>query len=233
MRVGCFYVCDRLSWIRIILMGLMHVDDLKQKQNKNSLCGQLSCFESLMVNVSDALTWMGFTTCIRGIYHHVLCSTLPHRAINWIKTSMQGGVCYVIGRIRIWLIGLMLCMWMILNKNRIKTPSGVNSHASSCWCNLSQQFFCERVPDALLRQLPSSVWRQFAHRAINWIKNLYAGRGWAMWLVEYGLYWWDWCSLEVKNKNRVKTPCGHTLILRVSDGECLWCPYVNGIHDVH
>ena len=29
---------------------------LKQKQNKNSLWGHLSCFESLMVNVSYALT---------------------------------------------------------------------------------------------------------------------------------------------------------------------------------
>ena len=44
--------------------------------------GLLSCFESLMVNVSYALTWMRFTTCIRGIYHHVSGDTLPHMAIN-------------------------------------------------------------------------------------------------------------------------------------------------------
>lgn len=33
----------------------MLVDDLKQKQNKNSLWGQLSCFESLMLFVSAVL----------------------------------------------------------------------------------------------------------------------------------------------------------------------------------
>ena len=35
------------------------------------------------------------------------------------------------------------------------------------------------------------------------------------------------------DKNRIKTPCGVTLILRVYDGECPLCPYVNEIHDVH
>ena len=30
-----------------------------------------------------------FTTCIGDIHHHVLYSTLPHRAINRIKTAMQ------------------------------------------------------------------------------------------------------------------------------------------------
>ena len=49
--------------------------------------------------------------------------------------------------------------------------------------------------------------------------------GWIrIWLI---LCVWGW------NKNRIKTPCGHTLMLRVIDGECLCCPYVNGIHDVH
>ena len=38
------------------LADAMRVDAFKQKQNKNSLWGQLSCFEYLMVNVSDALT---------------------------------------------------------------------------------------------------------------------------------------------------------------------------------
>ena len=37
------------------LADAMLVDDLKQKQNKNSLWGQLSCFESLMLFVSAVL----------------------------------------------------------------------------------------------------------------------------------------------------------------------------------
>ena len=33
---------------------------------------------------------MRFTTCIRDIYHQVSDDTLSHRAINRIKTVMQG-----------------------------------------------------------------------------------------------------------------------------------------------
>ncbi len=29
------------------------------------------------------------------------------------------------------------------------------------------------------------------------------------------------CVLGILDKNRIKTPCGVTLMLRVSDGECL------------
>ena len=133
---GCGVLYDWLNWIRIGLIRLMLVGNFRQKQNKNSLWGQLSCFESLMVNVSDALTWMRFPMCIWGIYHQASDDTLPHMAIN---------------------------------------------HAFG--------------------------------------KNSYAGCGW----------WWDELNTDLTDltdamhverydKNRIKTPCGHTLMLRVSDG---------------
>ena len=70
-------LCEGLNTDWADYTDSMRVDDLRQKQDENTLCGILSCFEYMMVNVSAALTWMGFTTCIRDIYHQVLCSTLP------------------------------------------------------------------------------------------------------------------------------------------------------------
>ena len=36
-----------------------------------------------------------------------------------------------------------------------------------------------------------------------------------------------------KKKTEYKHPVGQTLMLRVYDGGCLWCSYVNEVHDAH
>ena len=120
------------------------------------------------------------------------------------------------------------------NKNRIKTPCGVTLMLRVCdgeclWCS-----YVNEIHDVHQRHLPSSAMQHFAHMAINRLKTAVQGGVLYDWLntdltdltdaMHVGVVW---------NKNRIKTPCWHTLMLRVSDGECLWCPYVNEIHDVH
>ena len=132
---------------------------------------------------------------------------------------------------------LHCAMWVKWwNKNRIKTPCGVTLMLRVCdgeclWCP-----YVNEIHDVHRDIHHHVLYSTLPHRAINHAfgKNRYAG--WeVMWLIEYGFcwfYWWYACGSRVKQKQD-KTPCGVTLMLRVSDGECLWCPYVNEIHDVH
>ena len=67
---------------------------------------------------------MRFTTCIRDIYHHVSGDTLPHRAINRLKTAMQG-VGVLCDLLNTDLADLTDAMRVgCYDKNRIKTPCG-------------------------------------------------------------------------------------------------------------
>ena len=75
--------------IQIDLSDAVCVRVYKKKTEYKLPVGKLSCFEFMMVDVSDALTWTRFTTCSRDIHHHVSDDTLPHRAINRIKTAIQ------------------------------------------------------------------------------------------------------------------------------------------------
>ena len=59
--------------------------------------------------------------CIRDIYHHVSGDTLPHRAINRLKTALQG----VGDELNTDLADLTDAMHVgCYDKNRIKTPCG-------------------------------------------------------------------------------------------------------------
>ena len=103
----------------------MRVGCYDKNRIKTPCGGILSCFEYLMVNVSDALTWMRFTTCIRDIYHQVSDDTLSHRAINRIKTVMQGVGAMWLVELNTDLADLTDAMHVgCYDKNRIKTPCG-------------------------------------------------------------------------------------------------------------
>ena len=127
---------------------------------------------------------------------------------------------------------LMLCMWLNKQKHDKNSLWG-NSHASSLWWWMPLMLLRERDSRCASEAFTICAMQHFAHRAINWIKTAMQGMG-AMWLVELNTDFADWTDARRWNdKNRIKTPCGHTLMLRVCDGECLWCSYVNETHDVH